>query len=114
MYEHYGKAMLKNDNNFFNFYNSKYNTNKMEKDVLINNNSNKNNINDELLKGQVDFSTNRQQKELFKNYIKFTKSGTSVINNNKFPMLRFNIKINEQELNRKIMREGDYMGRANN
>lgn len=36
------------------------------------------------------------------------------MNNNKFPMLRFNIKINEQELNRKIMREGDYMGRANN
>jgi len=29
-------------------------------------------------------------------------------------MLRFNIKINEQELNRKIMREGDYMGRVNN
>lgn len=68
MYEHYGKAMLKNDHNFYNFYNSKYNTNKMEKDVLTNNlQNNKHQINENMLKGQVDFSTNRQQKELFKN-----------------------------------------------
>jgi len=32
----------------------------MEKDVIPNNKSGKNNTNDELLKGQVDFSTNRQ------------------------------------------------------
>lgn len=61
MYEHYGKAMLKNDHNFYNFYNSKYNTNKMEKDVLTNNlQNNKHQINENMLKGQVDFSTNRQ------------------------------------------------------
>lgn len=60
MYEHYGKAMLKNDNNFFNFYNSKYNTNKMEKDVIPTMSGNKNKTNEEHFKGQVDFSTNRQ------------------------------------------------------
>lgn len=40
----------------------------MEKDVLTNNlQNNKHQINENMFKGQVDFSTNRQQKELFKN-----------------------------------------------
>lgn len=78
----------------------------MEKDIVSVNNHRQKKNRDESLKGQVDFTTNKQYKELFKNQIKFTKSGLSNLNN-KFSMLRFNIKINEQEQNRKIMREED-------